>query len=214
MVKQPMLRVGLLLGLFAIVGTGIVAVTETLTREQITANERAALQQAIEAVLPATAYNNPILEDTIQVTDPALLGTEEPVQAYRARRDGRPVAVILTPVAPEGYNGAIKLLVGIRYDGNLAGVRVLSHKETPGLGDEIEVEKSEWILDFTGRSLGNPTESKWQVRRDGGVFDQFTGATITPRAIVKAVRNTLKYFETYRNTLLAPKEERLNGTPR
>ncbi|ADE15813.1 electron transport complex, RnfABCDGE type, G subunit [Nitrosococcus halophilus Nc 4] len=208
-----MLRVGLLLGLFAVAGTGIVAITEALTREQIAANERAALRQAIAAVLPSTAYNNPILEDTFQVSDP-LLGTEKPILAYRARRDSQPVAVILTPVAPEGYNGAIKLLVGIHYDGSLAGVRVLSHKETPGLGDEIEEGKSEWILGFRNRSLGNPPESKWQVKRDGGAFDQFTGATITPRAIVKAVRNTLKYFENHRDKLFAQEEERFHGSPR
>ncbi|ABA57674.1 electron transport complex subunit RsxG [Nitrosococcus oceani] len=208
-----MLRAGLLLGLFAVAGTGIVAMTETFTQEQIAANERAALQQAIAAVLPPAAYNNPILEDTLPITAPALLGTEEPLLAYRARQDGRPVAVILTAVAPEGYNGAIKLLVGIRYDGSLTGVRVVSHKETPGLGDEIEEEKSSWILGFTGLSLGAPPESKWQVKRDGGIFDQFTGATITPRTIVKTVRNTLRYFKNHRDRLFAEKEKNLNGTP-
>jgi electron transport complex protein RnfG len=165
-------------------------------------------------VLPSTLYNNPILEDTIQIADPILLGTKDPMPAYRARRNGQPVAVILTPLAPDGYNGAIKLLVGIRYDGNLTGVRVISHKETPGLGDGIEEGKSDWILDFRDRSLDNPVESKWKVRRDGGVFDQFTGATITPRAIVKAVRNSLEYFKHHRDALFAQEEKNLNGTPR
>jgi electron transport complex protein RnfG len=209
-----MLRAGLLLGLFAVVGTGIVTVTEHLTWEKIAANERAALRRGIESVLPSTLYNNPILEDTIQIADPILLGTKDPMPAYRARRNGQPVAVILTPLAPDGYNGAIKLLVGIRYDGNLTGVRVISHKETPGLGDGIEEGKSDWILDFRDRSLDNPVESKWKVRRDGGVFDQFTGATITPRAIVKAVRNSLEYFKHHRDALFAQEEKNLNGTPR
>ncbi|ADJ28704.1 electron transport complex subunit RsxG [Nitrosococcus watsonii] len=208
-----MLRAGLLLGLFAVAGTGIVAMTETFTQEQITANERAALQQAITAVLPTTAYNNSILEDTLRITAPDLLGTKEPLLAYRARQDDRPVAVILTAVAPEGYNGAIKLLVGIRYDGSLTGVRIVSHTETPGLGDKIEEEKSSWILNFSGRSLGNPPIAQWRVKRDGGVFDQFTGATITPRTIVKTVRNTLRYFKNHRDRLFAQKEKHLNGTP-
>lgn len=201
--KHPILRVGLALGLFAVVGTGIVAVTENLTRAQIEANERAALRQAIEAVLPPVRYTNPILEDIIKVTDPDLFGTADPVLVYRARRDGQPMAVILAPVAPEGYNGAISLLVGIRYDGHLTGVRVISHKETPGLGDKIEAQKSDWILGFTGLSLGNPPEPKWAVEKDGGNFDQFTGATITPRAVVKAIRNTLKYFKNHREILFA-----------
>lgn len=208
-----MLRAGLLLGLFTVAGTGIVAMTETFTQEQIAANERAALRQAIAEVLPTATYNNPILKDTLRITAPALLGTEEPLLAYRARQNGQPVAVILTAVAPKGYNGAIKLLVGIRYDGSLTGVRVISHKETPGLGDEIEEEKSSWILGFTGRSLDNPTIAKWRVKRDGGVFDQFTGATITPRTIVKTVRDTLKYFKDHRDRLFAQKEKNLNDTP-
>jgi electron transport complex protein RnfG len=209
-----MIRIALLLGLFSVVGIGIVAVTEHFTREKITANEQTALRRSIEAVLPATSYNNSILEDTIQVTDPALLGTKDSVLVYRARQDGRPVAVILTPMAPDGYSGAIKLLVGIRYNGNLTGVRVISHQETPGLGDKIEEEKSNWTLDFSGRSLSNPVQSKWKVKRDGGAFDQFTGATITPRAIVKAVRNSLQYFEDHRDALFMQNEEHFNANPR
>jgi electron transport complex protein RnfG len=207
-----MLRVALLLGLFSVVGISLVAVTEHFTQEKIIASEQAALRRSIEAVLPASSYNNPILKDTLQVTDPTLLGTKEPVIIYRARQDGQPVAVILTPVAPDGYNGAIKLLVGIGYDGNLTGVRVISHHETPGLGDKVEVGKSNWILDFSGHSLRNPAQSKWKVKRDGGTFDQFTGATITPRAIVNAIRNSLKYFKDHREALFAPNEENLNAT--
>lgn len=211
--SHPVLKIGLLLSLFASAGAGIVAVTEKLTQERIAANERAALRQTIDAVLPPASYNNLILKDTIKVTDPTLLGTPDPVRAYRARWDGQPVAVVLTPVAPDGYNGPIKLLVGIGYDGRLTGVRVLSHQETPGLGDKIEAEKSDWIFGFTGRSLGNPPVAKWKVKKDGGRFDQFTGATITPRAVVKAVRNTLNYFKHHRETLFS-KEKNLNGATR
>lgn len=207
-----MLQIALLLGLFSVVGISIVAMTEHFTREKIIANEQAALRRSIEAVLPASRYNNSILKDTIQVTDPALLGTKDPVLVYRARQDGQPVAAILTPIAPDGYNGVIKLLVGICYNGKLTGVRVISHHETPGLGDKIEEGKSDWILGFSGHSLSHPAESKWKVKRDGGTFDQFTGATVTPRAIVKAVRNCLKYFEDHRDALFAQDEKTLNAT--
>ena len=129
------------------------------------------------------------------------LGTQQAVPVYRAFRNGEPVAALLTPVAPNGYSGEIRLLVGIYADGRVAGVRVLGHKETPGLGDAIEIERSDWITSFAGRSLGNPPLEDWKVKRDGGVFDQFTGATITPRAVVQAVRKTLLYFERHRDEL-------------
>ena len=114
-----------------------------------------------------------------------------------------PVAVVLALIAPDGYGGPIKLLVGINADGSLAGVRVVNHHETPGLGDAIDTRRSNWILGFTGRSLGDPSPAQWAVRKDGGVFDQFTGATITPRAVVKAVKRALVYFEAHRDTLFA-----------
>ena len=96
-------------------------------------------------------------------------------------------------VSREGYSGPINLLVAVNVDGTLSGVRVVSHKETPGLGDKIETNKDDWILGFVGKSLSNPSEALWKVRKDGGEFDQFTGATITPRAVVNAVREVLKY---------------------
>jgi electron transport complex protein RnfG len=108
---------------------------------------------------------------------------------------------VLSSIAPNGYNGEIKLLIGIKYNGELAGVRVISHKETPGLGDKIDAKKSDWILKFEGLSLTNPTESKWKVAKDGGEFDQFTGATITPRAIVEAVKKSLVFFQQHRDQL-------------
>ena len=122
---------------------------------------------------------------------------------YRARREGRPVAAVLTAVAPDGYNGAIRLLVGVRRDATVAGVRVVSHRETPGLGDFIEAEKSDWVAQFEDRSLGDPPAERWRVRRDGGAFEALTGATITPRAVVGAVRKALIYFRDRREALFA-----------
>lgn len=191
----------LLLWLFAVAGTALVAFTYEGTKERIAENERQALLRSLNALIPADAYDNDVYQDTIQAFDPARLGSAEPITVYRARKEGRAVAAALLSEAPDGYSGTIRLLVAIRVDGSLGGVRVLSHRETPGLGDGIEAERSDWIQTFVGRSLGNPREGMWKVRKDGGVFDQFTGATITPRAVVKAVYNTLVYFREHRDTL-------------
>ena len=123
---------------------------------------------------------------------------------YRARKAGQPVALVITPVAPDGYSGIIKLLVGINVDGTLNGVRVVTHRETPGLGDAIDEKRSDWIHLFDNRSLLDPPLERWAVRKDGGDFDQLTGATITPRAVVKAVRQTLLYYRDNQDALFAP----------
>lgn len=197
-----MLRTGLVLALFAVIGTGIVAYTFEQSRGRIAANERAALLEKLQVLIPAAEHDNDMLADKIEVTDRALLGSIKPVTIYRARKAGQPVAAVFTPVvAPDGYSGPIKLLVAVQYDGTLAGVRVIAHRETPGLGDPIEETRSVWILKFTGRSLADPQPDKWKVKKDGGVFDQFTGATITPRAVVKAVYNCLQYFAANRDRL-------------
>lgn len=199
-----MAAAGGLLALFAVLGAGLVAVTEDATRDRIEANEREYLLRSLNDVLPTDRYDNILFEDVTTVTDAELLGTQEPVTVYRGRTGGAPSAAILTPVAPDGYSGPIRLLVGIDYAGRLTGVRIVAHRETPGLGDAIEVERSDWVRDFDGRSLGDPPLEAWAVRRDGGQFDQFTGATVTPRAVVKAVRNSLIYFGQHREALFAP----------
>ena len=181
--------------LFAVTGTLLVALTFEGTREQIAANEREALLRKLNVLIPRQRYDNAIFQDTIQVSNAHLLGTGEPVTVYRARRGGEPVALVIAPVAPDGYSGTIRLLVGINLDGSLSGVRTLAHRETPGLGDKIEAERNDWILGFDGKSLDNPSLASWQVKRDGGAFDQFTGATITPRAVTRAVARTLELVE-------------------
>jgi Na+-translocating ferredoxin:NAD+ oxidoreductase subunit G len=199
-----MLISALILGLFAVVGTGLVALTQASTAERIAENERQSLLDNLHQVLPKELHDNDLYSDSIEVISP-LLGTKKPVAVYRARKQGQPVAVIIASIGPTGYAGPIKLLVGIHYDGTVSGVRVLYHKETPGLGDAIEVEKSDWILGFEGLSLLNPKESQWKVKKDGGVFDQFTGATITPRLVVETVLNTLRYYKQNREKLFASK---------
>ncbi|MED5509025.1 MAG: electron transport complex subunit RsxG [Pseudomonadota bacterium] len=205
--QKHIIRVGLLLGLFAIVATTLVALTEENTREQIKENQRQALLDGINALIPHDEYDNAILQDTLVLPATEALGTEEQTSVYRARQNGEPVAAVLTVIAPDGYSGTIRMLVGIYHSGKLAGVRVIDHKETPGLGDKIDVKKDDWILQFEGLSLGNPPASKWKVKKDGGEFDQFTGATITPRAVVAAVRQSLEYFRKHRDELFAVTEE-------
>jgi len=182
-----------ILALFAIAGTSLVAFTHAVTKARIEANERETLLRNLSALVPSESVDNDMVIDTLEVSDPELLGAPT-TTVYRGRRQGEPVAAVLTTRVPNGYSGPIKLLVAVRYDGSLGGVRVISHKETPGLGDKVEESRSDWIHGFTGKSLGNPPLDKWKVKRDGGVFDQFTGATITPRAVVAAVHNTLLYY--------------------
>lgn len=194
---RPVLISAIFLFLFAIIGTGLVAYTFDSTEERIADNRRRALLKSLNELVPDGLYDNDIYSDILYVQDGELLGTDEPVPVYRARKNGWPVAAVLAPVAPDGYSGSIRLLVAIRLNGNLAGVRVIQHRETPGLGDGIEAERSDWILGFNGKSLLDPQENHWKVKRDGGTFDQFTGATITPRAVVKAVKEALLYYKAH-----------------
>lgn len=205
-IKTHILRVGLLLAAFAIGATSLVTLTETKTHDKIIDNEREALLAAINALVDVNEYNNDILTDTLILPATEQLGTQKASTVYRARMNHQPVATVFSATAPNGYNGKIKLLVGIRYDGSLAGVRVISHKETPGLGDKINEKKTDWILKFQDLSLQNPNLSKWKVKKDGGDFDQFTGATITPRAVVTAVKKALQYFETHKDELFQETE--------
>ena len=198
--QQEWTRAGLLAA-FALVGTGLVAYTHQQTEQRIEANERAALLDRLRRTLPAGSYDNDIADDVVYARAPGRLGSPEAMPVYRARSEGRPVAAVLTVVAPDGYNGAIRLLVGVRRDGTVAGVRVVSHQETPGLGDYIEADKSDWIEQFTGRALGDPPAERWRVGKDGGAFEALTGATITPRAVLGAVRNALIYFRDRRQAL-------------
>jgi electron transport complex protein RnfG len=192
--RRDILISGAFLWLFAVAGTTLVALTEFTTADAIVDNERQMLLRNLYALLPAGKLDNDIASDTLELPAAPLLGTESSSTAYRARLRGEPVAVIFNSIAPNGYNGKIYLLVGVNIDGSLAGVRVVKHAETPGLGDGIEIRKSPWIRAFDGKSLDNPDADGWRVKRDGGEFDQLTGATITPRAIIAAVRNTLLYY--------------------
>jgi len=202
--KQSITQNSLLLGLFALVTAGLLAGTFEGTKERVAAAERAAAQKALLQIVPLERHNNDLLLDTIPIPEKYWdsLGLDRGGEINIAREDRRAVAVIIPSIAPDGYSGKINLIIGINRDGSLAGVRVLSHNETPGLGDKVDLKKSQWILDFNGKSLQNPTENLWAVKKDGGEFDQFTGATITPRAVVQQVRRTLEFFRATHTTLL------------
>ena len=202
--SHPVIRSSVLLGVIALLGTALLAGVNELTYERIIEQEKRRVLQQLNEIVPVTSFNNDLLEDVIEIEDEASFRHSAPVKVYRARMDDLPVAVMMLVTAPDGYNGDIRLLAGIDAAGTVLGVRVISHRETPGLGDPIEAEKSDWIHGFTKKSLSNPEADGWKVKRDGGQFDQFTGATISPRAIVRAVHNTLLYFEANRELLFAP----------
>lgn len=189
--------------LFAASGATLVGITYMQTEDDIRHNEKLTLLRQLNTIIPADAYDNDLLLDTITIKPNRLLATDEDTLVYRARKENKDVAVVFSCVAPSGYNGPIKLLVGVYEDGNIAGVRVVSHRETPGLGDAVTISHSDWILGFNNKSLGDPDESHWKVKRDGGIFDQFTGATITPRAVVKAVHQALVYYSQNKTTLFS-----------
>lgn len=189
--------------LFTLVGTALVAITADLAQERIAANQA---QQAIKTLLPLLpegGYNNQPHLDTIEISAPDFFGTDRPQTIYRVRLNENPVAAILTVTAPDGYIAPIQLLVAIDAGGRIMGVRALQHQETPGLGDKIEVSKHDWIRGFSGRDLNDPVRSAWAVRADAGQFDQITGATITSRTVVSAVRDALIYFAEHKQAIFS-----------
>jgi electron transport complex protein RnfG len=189
------IRSSLLLGIIALMGTALLAGVNALTHERIIEQEKLRVLQQLNEIVPVDSFNNDLLADRIEIQDEAFFRHPAPVTVYRARMDGKAVAIMMMLTAADGYNGDIRLLAGIDVHGTVLGVRVIAHKETPGLGDPIELERSDWILSFTEKSLNNPQLDGWNVKRDGGQFDQFTGATITPRAVVRATRRALQYFD-------------------
>ena len=193
----------LILTAFAIVTAGALALTNLGTQERIAKAERAAQQRALYEIIPPDQHDNDLLTDTIPVPSSAWepLGANAGSKIHRARRNGEISALIIPAVAHDGYSGDISMIVGVNSDGTLAGVRVLLHKETPGLGDKIELKKHQWILSFDGKSLQVPVLEDWKVKKDGGMFDQFAGATITPRAVVGQVKRVLEFVAANKQVL-------------
>ncbi|BES71863.1 electron transport complex subunit RsxG [Marinobacter nanhaiticus D15-8W] len=198
---QSIIRNAIGLALFAVITAGTIALTHAFTQERIQDQVRQAEAGALLEILPEDLHDNDLLQDTVNVGPSDKLGLDVEAQAHIARQHGTISGVILPAVAPNGYSGEIRMLVGIADSGEVLGVRVTQHRETPGLGDKVETKKSNWIYSFNGKSLENVPSDQWAVVKDGGQFDQFTGATITPRAVVSAVHGTLQYFEENRPKL-------------
>lgn len=203
MIFSSITKNSLLLGAFALVTTALLAFTAESTKKRISNAERAAQQKALFEILPRETHDNDLLADKIKVPEDAWagLGLKSGGEIYVARKADNSVAVIIPAVAPDGYSGDIKIIVGVNSDGSIAGVRVLDHHETPGLGDKVELKKSQWILGFNRKSAQSPSISHWKVKKDGGDFDQFAGATITPRAVVNQVRRVLEFVDSHRDEL-------------
>lgn len=202
---RNMIRAALVMLVFALLFTALMAGTFSVTQMIVAKNEKHAKLALLEQVLPHEGYDNELLASAITLTlaESKMLGNDTVTEVYRAQRNGKTEAIILEATARDGYAGKIKLLIGIDRNGVVQGVRVLAHKETPGLGDYIELAKSDWILQFNGKSLQNPESAYWRVKKDGGAFDYMSGATITPRAVVRAVHQALHFVTTQQDRLFA-----------
>ena len=193
---------GSVLAVFAAITSVAIGWTYLATKDQIDMEVRRAEARQLLEIFPPETHDNDIVDDGFElIADTPLLGIREARQGYRVRRDDRVIGVILPATARDGYSGDIRALVGVRDDGTVAGVRLVAHRETPGLGDKVDLRKSDWILGFDNRSLSQPDLSGWNVEKDGGVFDQFTGATVTPRAVILATRRALEYARLNAETL-------------
>jgi Na+-translocating ferredoxin:NAD+ oxidoreductase subunit G len=197
------LRTAINLLFFTVIATTILAITFNLTEAQIAQSEQAAKLKLINQIASPSLYDNDLIGDAITLPPTRQLGTENNTTAYRGRLKGHPAVVVLESIAPDGYSGKINMIVAITYDGVISGVRVVTHKETPGLGDYIDITKNAWIKLFTSASHSRYQEGDWTVKKDGGQIDYMAGATITPRAVAKAVHLTLHYFEENRTNLFS-----------
>jgi electron transport complex protein RnfG len=188
--------------------TALVAFTHEITDERIADNERAWLEQSLQPALGGIEFDNRLTESRFTIRAPHGLPGSDDAIVYRAFAGDEPVAALFAVTARNGYAGAIRLLIGIRSDGTITGVHALTHRETPGLGDRIDRTKSDWIEQFAGRSLADPVAGDWRIARDGGEFDQLTGASVTSRAVVGAINETLLYFESNNADIFAQAADR------
>jgi electron transport complex protein RnfG len=219
-VKQPnaagmAIRTAVILLIFVVTFTGLLAAAYLWTRPAIEAAAAEEKMKLISEVLPRELYDNDLLQDRRQIAPSAALGLDDASTAYLARTAGEVRALVFEAVAPDGYAGKIRLLLAVAADGSLLGVRVTQHRETPGLGDYIEPRKDRnkarpWISQFDGQSLTSLADGDWRVRKDGGRFDSVAGATVTPRAVIKAVHKALRYVAENRQQLFAARN---GGSP-
>ena len=203
MSEQTIIKTGATLAAIAAICTTLVAATYQITRERIVANDKALLEQALQPALAGVFYEGGVSESRLVMLPPHDLPGSDAALIYRVYAQDKPVAALFAVTARDGFSGVIRILVGVEFDGAITGVRILQHRETPGLGDKIESTRSDWIFQFDGRSMGNPEVTGWAIRNDGGEFDQLTGASVTPRAVTGAIRDTLLYFAEHRDEIFA-----------
>lgn len=200
---NSVLKSGITLAVIAAICTSLVATTYHLTADRIAANDKALLEQSLHPALSDLFYDSGVSESRLVLSPPHDLPGNEAALIYRVYANDEPVAALFVVTARDGFSGPIRILVGADMQGIVTGIRILRHRETPGLGDKIESSRSDWVHQFQGRSIGDPAVSEWAIRRDGGSFDQLTGASVTPRAVIKAMRDTLVYFEANRAEIFA-----------
>ena len=201
-------RTAAILFVFVIIFTGLLSGAYLWTKPSIEASAAEEKMKLVDEVLPRSEYDNDLLNDTVSLPPTAELGLADPSTLYRARKAGQAVALVFEAVAPDGYAGKVRLIMAVRANGEVAGVRVTQHKETPGLGDYVEVKKDKnkarpWITQFTGLSLAQVSDREWKVKKDGGRFDYYAGATVTPRAVTKAVLKAVQWADAHRERLFA-----------
>lgn len=201
MSESGILKTGLTLAVIGAICTSLVAATYQSTKDRIAANDKALLEQSLAPALSGIFFDSGVTESRLVLQPPHDLPGNDPAVIYRVFAGDEPVAALFAVTARDGFSGPIRVLVGVEYGGAVTGVRILQHRETPGLGDKIESTRSDWVFQFDGRSLGDPAVERWAIRGDGGDFDQLTGASITPRAIIKAIRDTLLYFDANRDEI-------------
>lgn len=200
---SAVLKSGVTLAAIGAVCAALVAITYSLTSERIAANEKAWLEKSLEPALAGLTFEGSVSESMLVIRTPHDLPGPDDVIIYRVYADDLPVAALFAVTARDGYAGAIRVLVGIEYDGTITGIRILEHRETPGLGDKIVASRSDWVFQFDGRSLGDPMLEQWALKRDGGEFDQLTGASVTPRAVIRVTKETLMYFAAHRDEIFS-----------
>ncbi len=191
---------GMKLGVFTLIALLLLITTNALTREHVSRIQQALLLKSLSVLLPAGPYDASPLTSKRLITATAL-GPTNGIPLYTVYRNKRPLGAVLSITAPDGYNGDINLLLGVDYQGSIIGVRVTAHTETPGLGDDLELKRSNWITLFNGQSLNTTTSNDWQVKKQGGQFDGFTGATVTPNAVITAVYRALQWYEENRSVV-------------
>lgn len=201
--ERPVWKSGATLAVIAAICTALVALTWQLTAERIEENKTAWLERSLQPALAGLFFDSGVTESMLLIPQPHELPGKDAAIVYRIYAAEEPVAALFVVTARDGYAGPIRLLIGVEMDGTVTGVRVLEHRETPGLGDRVETNKSDWVLQFDGHSLRNPKSASWAIHGDGGVFDQLTGASVTPRAIIKAIRQTLQYFDANSDAIFA-----------